>query len=97
MRRCVCGARAVHRHHIITRQVLRREGGDPRDERNLIDLCWDCHAAHHARSKPLPLRCLPDEAYDFADELMGPAAFDWLTRFYTGTDTRLVRWTDVAA
>lgn len=89
--RCVCGCRGrvVNQHHVVYRQEIVRRGGDVRDPRNLVPVAWTCHADHHGRGGPLPLRVLPDSAYEYAGELMGPAAFDWLQRHYAGTDDRL--------
>lgn len=87
---CGCGKAAANRHHCLTRQVLRREGGDPRDERNLVPVAYGCHAAHHARVKPLPLRVLPDSVFEFAVELLGGGpAWSYLSRYYAGRDSRL--------
>jgi hypothetical protein len=88
--RCVCGCRgrAVHRHHAVYEQEVRRHGGDVRDPRNLVPVTFACHGAHHGRSRPLPLRVLPDAVFEFAAELMGPAAYDYLGRYYSGRDPR---------
>lgn len=87
---CGCGRRAVHRHHVVYEQEVRRVGGSVRDARNLVPVAHDCHGAHHARARPLPVHVLPDSAFDFATELMGaPAAFEYLSRRYSGRDPRL--------
>jgi hypothetical protein len=86
----VCGARAVHRHHAVYEQVVRREGGDLRDPRNLVPVCFACHAAHHNRQRPLPLHVLPDSVFVFARELLGGGqAHVELSRRYVGDDPRL--------
>jgi hypothetical protein len=75
---------------VLTRQLIKREGGDVWDERNLIPLCLGCHAAHHSRMGTLPLSALPDGVFAFAQELLGgPAAFEMLRRYYAGRDPRL--------
>lgn len=85
-----CAARAVHLHHIVTRQELRRHGGDPKDERGLLPLCVRHHERHHSRFAPLPLWVLPDAAFEFAVEVMGAGpAHSYLARFYDGGDPRL--------
>lgn len=85
---CGCGERAVHSHHIVYRQHLR--GGRLDDCRNLLALAKFCHDNHHGRSRTLPLRVLPDEAFAFAAELFGaPRAYEYLRRYYAGDDPRL--------
>jgi hypothetical protein len=71
MRCAVCPGRAVHQHHIIPRQVLKREGyrGRMDDPRNLMDLCFDCHMSHENWSRRLTKAQLPAEAFAFAREL----------------------------
>jgi hypothetical protein len=87
---CGCGRTAVHDHHVLTRQLLRREGGDPGERRNLVPLAYGCHAAHHSRQRPLPLRVLPDGAFEYAAELLGAGrAYERLRRDYSGGDARL--------
>lgn len=88
--RCIaCPRRSAHRHHVIYAQHVEREGGDLKDGRNLVWVCFSCHGAHHGRSKPFELQRLPDSCFEFAGELMGPAAFDYLRRRYSGEDLRL--------
>lgn len=90
--RCItgCGARAVQRHHVLYRQLLRREGGDPDDDRNLVDVCLACHGGQHGRANAIRLAVLPDSVFEFAAELLGaPAAYEYLARFYAGDDPRL--------
>lgn len=60
------------------------------DRRNLVPLGPRCHAAHHNRSRPLPLHRLPDSVFEFAAEVLGPGpAFEYLRRRYAGGDRRL--------
>jgi hypothetical protein len=90
--RCVCGCGGARNalHHVVYAQVVRREGGDVRDERNLVPVSRWCHAAHHDRRRPLSLHVLPDAVFEFAGELLGgPAAHAYLGRFYAGGDPRL--------
>lgn len=87
---CGCGARAVHRHHAITRAEIKRWGGLIDDPRVLVDAGHTCHFNHHAASKPYRLASLPDSVYAFASELMGPGpSYEWLKRHYSGDDPRL--------
>ena len=44
---------------------------------------------HHNGTRRFSLALLPDVAYEFAGELMGPAAYDYLRRRYDGEDPRL--------
>jgi hypothetical protein len=85
-----CHARAVHHHHVLYRQIIRRHHGDETDERNLIPLCFRCHERHHNRVAPLPLWALPDSVYEFAAELLGHGpAYEELRRRYRDGDPRL--------
>jgi hypothetical protein len=56
---------------------------------NLVWVNSRCHYAHHDRSRPFPLRRLPDGAIAFAFALMGPRAAIYLQRRYAGFDRRL--------
>lgn len=93
---CGCARRAVHRHHVVSRQELKRHATGRqlaallRDERNLVWLAFDCHLTgqENARRR-LPLGVLPDAAVAFAAEVLGVAAYDYLRRFYVGTDARV--------
>lgn len=88
---CGCGGPAHQRHHVVYAQEVRRRGGSLRDGRNLISVGCDCHAAHHQRRRPFTLWVLPDSAFEFAAELLGPdAAYEYLRRRYAGADQRLV-------
>jgi hypothetical protein len=82
--RCaVCGGRAVHSHHVVYEQHVRKHGGDPRDRRNLMPLCLGCHGAHHNRSRVIPVRRLSLSNLEFAAGLLGEEyAEDYLARYY---------------
>lgn len=84
-----CTNRAVHQHHVVYAQEVRRRGGDLKDRRNLLALCWRCHMDHHARTDVLPLTVLGDVHIDYAIELLGAYAFDYLERRYAGRDPRV--------
>lgn len=98
---CGCGQASANNHHVIYQQELRHRKNTAEwramrngvkiahDPRNLVPMAFDCHMAHHNRSRVLSLVVLPDVAFEFAGLLMGPAAFDYLRRRYRGDDPRL--------
>lgn len=87
---CGSGRRADwHPHHVVYAQWLRDNGFPVYDTRNVLRICPDCHAAHHDRSKPIPLTKLRDENIEYAFLLMGAYAFHYLTARYAGEDPRL--------
>jgi hypothetical protein len=93
---CGCGHRAVHPHHAVYQQHLRRYGGDPKDQRNIVPVAFDCHFAHHSGAKRLRLRDLPDSVFEFAVEIAGAGvAYELLGRYYAGDDPRLEVLLDV--
>jgi hypothetical protein len=77
--RCVgCGARAVHRHHVVYRQHCRRYGLDADAPENLVTLCMRCHFQHHRCLPKLPVAVLPEETVAWVTEQL-----PWyLDRFY---------------
>ena len=77
-----CGQPAEQLHHVVYAQHVRRHGGDLNDGRNLLPLCYDCHRRHHNRIAVIPVTSLPDVAVEFAHELLGEAAPDYLGRYY---------------
>lgn len=81
--------RPSHEHHVVYEQHVKREGGDRWDPRNALRLCVSCHSSHHRRGRVVPLVALRDENYEFAAELLGSAAYDYLRRRYAGEDPRL--------
>lgn len=104
-----CMARGVHRHHVVYEQHLRREwdgNADVRklwpryamlknDPRNLMDLCVGCHLGRFGHHR-LSVKELSEDALDFAFELLGPKAYDYLRRRYAGDDPRLETRLDAA-
>lgn len=82
MSECICGQPAVHAHHVVYQQHVRRHGGDVDDARNLLPLCYDCHRRHHNRVAPISREVLPDAALGYASELLGDYAEDYLGRYY---------------
>lgn len=85
-----------HPHHVIYRQELEKLGITDRavlwDRRNCLRLCPDCHMNHHGRAKPVLLTCLTDANYEFAFEVLGWRAYDYLRQKYDGEDPRLEEW-----
>ncbi len=71
----------VRAHHVVYEQEVRRRRGPLHDPRNALGLCDPCHTGHHGQH-PLPLRTLPLEAVEFARELLGDHASDYLKRRY---------------
>lgn len=70
--RCaVCGNPAHQGHHVIEKQVLRREGLAHLlwDLRNLLPLCAHCHELHHNASRRVPWAALRLENVEFAQEV----------------------------
>lgn len=71
MRCAACSRRAVHMHHLIPKQVLRREGrrSSMSDPRVLLPLCFECHFNHESWARRLTRDQVPSSAWEFAREL----------------------------
>lgn len=84
-----------HPHHVIYRQWLEKNGFKHLawDTRNCLRLCENCHANHHGLHH-IPLTALRDANYEFAFEVMGLAAVDYLRQKYSGDDPRLEEWAE---
>ena len=80
----VTGNRPEQSHHVVTRQKLRKIGREDAwwDARNGVPVTTRAHQRHHSRHAPIPLSSLPPEALEFAAEVLGDAAPDYLRRFY---------------
>lgn len=61
----------LERHHVLLRQIVRREDGSEWDLSNSLDLCRLCHARHHSAFKRIPIELVPAAAVAFAEELLG--------------------------
>lgn len=87
-------------HHVVEKRWLRRFNFPPRfiwDERNALRLRPDVHEKHTNRSDIVPIQCLLACNIEFAFEVMGPAAEDYLERMYrNGPDARVQRALEVA-
>jgi 5-methylcytosine-specific restriction endonuclease McrA len=82
---CGCGrfSARLHRHHVLLRQTVRREGADQWSLRNAMLLHPDCHAAHHAGQRKILLAQVPESALAFAVDVLGEAgAADYFRRRY---------------
>jgi 5-methylcytosine-specific restriction endonuclease McrA len=80
---CICGAQAEQLHHVVYQQHVRRHGGDLSDRRNFLPVCDRCHDRHHSRHTVIPFTAIPEPAREYARELMGDHADDYLHRRYT--------------
>lgn len=84
-----------HPHHVIYRQELQKMGITDItvlwDKRNALRLCPDCHMNHH-NLHHVKLKCLTDANYEFAFEILGDRAGDYLRQHYDGDDPRLDKW-----
>lgn len=94
------GGRNFEAHHVVEKSWLKRHGFGPSiiwDERNALRLRPDVHRQHTNRSKPVPARCLLDCNIEFAFEVMGPVAEEYLHRLYSGgPDPRIQRASKLA-
>lgn len=79
----------LERHHVVYQQHAKREGANPHDARNALTLCPGCHAGHHNRKNPINVSTLHDANFEYAAEVFGLGAYDYLRRYYTGEDERL--------
>ena len=86
---CLKRSHVEHEHHVVYEQHVRANGGDRWDPRNALRLCVSCHSSHHHRGRVLPLVALRDANLQFAFELLGAGAYDYLRRYYRGPDPRL--------
>ena len=76
-------------HHVLLKQTLAREGAPLWTAANALRVCHECHARHHQRVAVIPLMNLTQANIDFAFDLLGAYAFDYLSRHYAGTDPRV--------
>jgi hypothetical protein len=79
-----CGGRTYFggcdAHHVVYKQHLPVElRWDPR---NALPVCDDCHERHHNASRRIPLSALTAQNLEFAREVLGAAAGDYLERRY---------------
>lgn len=78
--------RAAHSHHVVYEQELSRRGAALWDTRNALPLCFHCHNEHHkpgVRSDMrVPLGSLRPENINYAAEVLGDYAMDYLHKRY---------------
>lgn len=84
---CACGCGqvgAMDGHHVVLKSHVRKRGGDVWDLRNRLSVFHDHHMAHHHGSdaQKIPLSALRQENVEFARELLGDRADDYLARHY---------------
>lgn len=88
-------------HHVVEQRWIKGHKFPVKilwDPRNALRLRPDVHKKHTVRSEPVPIRALLDCNIEFAFEVMGPIAEEYLTRLYGGEDTgdRIKRASEVA-
>lgn len=90
--------KATHSHHVTYEKELDARGLPLYDRRNFMALCNDCHYNHHhgQPENKLPLVLLTDDNIAYAYEVLGPAAYDYLRRKYSGDDHRVMILEEVA-
>lgn len=85
VRRCRvtgCNDTAGPAHHVVYQQHLDDYGGDPGDSRNALSLCPVHHERHHKAARRVKLAELRPENLEFARELLGPYADDYIATYY---------------
>lgn len=81
-------------HHVVEQQELKRQKAPLHDTRCALRLCigpGSCHGGQHT-IKRVQLTSLTDDNYEFAFEVLGTFAYDYLRRRYSGDDRRLDVW-----
>jgi hypothetical protein len=78
--------RSVHSHHVIYEQELRNRGLPIFDRRNCMAICKTCHERHHTRARIIPVASIADETLEYAFEVLGLYAYDYLRRVYEPHD-----------
>ena len=75
----------IERHHVVLEQIVRRLGGDPWNVSNSMLICPVCQQGHHhpgVNDTRIPYAKVPQEARNFAYELLGEGADDYFRRRY---------------
>lgn len=80
-----CGrAWAIHGHHVVRAQDVRKFGGDVWDLRNRMSVCTECHLNHHHGSyrQRLTSTILTFDNLLFMRELLGDQASEYIAKHY---------------
>lgn len=84
-----------HAHHVVAKNYLRRSygltGDALYDTRNALRMHRLCHFQFEHAMLELPMTKLLDPNIEYAFEILGAHAFDYLQRQYTGDDPRVTR------
>lgn len=101
------GTGSFHAHHVVDKAKLRRYGKTGNalyDTRNALRLCEGldtkrCHFQFENRRVTLTTKMLLDENIEYAAEVLGPYAVDYLRAEYDDTDPdpRLIELEHMAA
>lgn len=83
-------------HHVVEARWLKMHHLPVWDPRNALRLRPDVHRKHTNRVEIIEMRFLLDCNIEYAFEIMGAAADDYLHRLYRGTDDRVQRASEVA-
>lgn len=81
-------------HHVVEKQELRRRGEPKFDTRNALRLCKplhgkNCHSRHTTGTRRVKVSELTVDNLDYAFEVLGAYAYDYLRSFYADDDGRL--------
>lgn len=87
-------ARPWQAHHVVQKQRLRRERAPLYSPDIALRVCAGradcCHERHTTHQAVIPLGALRDQNIAFAARWLGPGpAYEYLTRYYSGTDPRV--------
>lgn len=94
---CLGDVLGLNQHHVVYEQHVKDRGGDRWDARNALCLCHACHTSHHRRgTRVVPISALRDENLEFAFDLLGEAALDYLRRYYIEDGGRLKKFASCA-
>lgn len=72
-------------HHVVEKRWLKANGFPLWDRRNALRLHPDVHGAHTSRMKKIPMSALREENIDYAFEIMGDRAMNYLPENYEGS------------
>ena len=69
-------------HHVVYEQEVRRRGRPPFDARNALRVCNRHHSRHHNGIERIPLAALSETNIEYAREVLGDYAIDYLASHY---------------